>query len=146
MAWIHRYERIAWIPVLISFLVALGVGGKRFSNPEPLTLRLQPFSICILPRGEIYGYCYLNSITIYIRIIYCNYTVVVRLFFPLLSPCFRRGTFGGIISNKPLRIHAFVSSAILIVFSFNELRKLPQMCRDFENTRSTETLVAGMAR
>ena len=26
-----RYERIAWIPVLISFLVALGVGGKHLS-------------------------------------------------------------------------------------------------------------------
>ncbi|KAF8726540.1 hypothetical protein AX14_007745 [Amanita brunnescens Koide BX004] len=30
------YERIAWIPVLISFLVALGVGGKHLSSPEPL--------------------------------------------------------------------------------------------------------------
>ena len=37
LARIPRYERLAWIPVLVSFLVALGVGGKHFSNPEPST-------------------------------------------------------------------------------------------------------------
>jgi hypothetical protein len=63
-----------------------------------------------------------------------------------LSPCFRRSIFGGIISNSPLRIQTFVSNAIVIVLSFKELHKLVQMCRDFEKTRSTETLVAGMAR
>ncbi|KAF8621775.1 hypothetical protein AX15_007511 [Amanita polypyramis BW_CC] len=31
------YERIAWIPVLIAFIVATGVGGKHFSSPEPPT-------------------------------------------------------------------------------------------------------------
>ncbi|KAF8621764.1 hypothetical protein AX15_007503 [Amanita polypyramis BW_CC] len=31
------YERIAWIPVLIAFLVAFGVGGKHLSSPEPST-------------------------------------------------------------------------------------------------------------
>ncbi|KAI0064983.1 NCS cytosine-purine permease [Artomyces pyxidatus] len=29
------YERVAWFPVLIVFLVATGVGGKHFSNPPP---------------------------------------------------------------------------------------------------------------
>ncbi|KAF8636998.1 hypothetical protein AX17_003111 [Amanita inopinata Kibby_2008] len=31
------YERIAWIPVLITFIVALGVGGKHLSSPPPAT-------------------------------------------------------------------------------------------------------------
>ncbi|KAI0938693.1 hypothetical protein AcV5_000314 [Taiwanofungus camphoratus] len=29
------YERIAWIPVLIVYVVALGIGGKHLSNPPP---------------------------------------------------------------------------------------------------------------
>lgn len=31
-----RYERLAWFPVLIVCLVALGLGGKNLSNPPPL--------------------------------------------------------------------------------------------------------------
>jgi hypothetical protein len=67
-------------------------------------------------------------------------------YFVPLSPCFRRCIVGGIISNNPLRIQTFVNKAIVIVCSFNELRRWLQMWRDFEKTRSTETLVAGMAR
>jgi len=33
---INRYERFAWIPILIAFLVAIGTGGKHLSNPVPL--------------------------------------------------------------------------------------------------------------
>ncbi|KAG6812526.1 hypothetical protein H0H92_002417 [Tricholoma furcatifolium] len=29
------YERVAWIPVVIAFVVALGIGGKHLSNPPP---------------------------------------------------------------------------------------------------------------
>lgn len=32
---IIRYERLAWIPVLVVFVVALGVGGKHLINPPP---------------------------------------------------------------------------------------------------------------
>lgn len=32
---VFRYERVAWIPVLIVYLVALGVGGKHISSPPP---------------------------------------------------------------------------------------------------------------
>jgi len=32
-----RYERIAWIPVIITFIITLGVGGKNLSNPPPAT-------------------------------------------------------------------------------------------------------------
>ncbi|KAF7792939.1 hypothetical protein EIP86_004042 [Pleurotus ostreatoroseus] len=31
------YERLAWIPVLIVYVVALGIGGKHLSNPPPAT-------------------------------------------------------------------------------------------------------------
>lgn len=37
---ISRYERVAWLPVLITFIIAIGVGGKHFINPpsaEPAT-------------------------------------------------------------------------------------------------------------
>ncbi|KAF8991743.1 cytosine-purine permease [Cyathus striatus] len=34
---LHWYERVAWIPVLITFIIALGVGGKHLSNPPPAT-------------------------------------------------------------------------------------------------------------
>jgi len=32
---LNWYERLAWIPVLVVFVVALGVGGKHLSNPPP---------------------------------------------------------------------------------------------------------------
>ncbi|KAJ3488966.1 hypothetical protein NLJ89_g11567 [Agrocybe chaxingu] len=32
---LNWYERVAWIPVLVTFLVALGVGGKHLSSPPP---------------------------------------------------------------------------------------------------------------
>ncbi|KAI0795398.1 cytosine-purine permease [Abortiporus biennis] len=32
---LNWYERLAWIPVLVTFVVALGLGGKHLSNPPP---------------------------------------------------------------------------------------------------------------
>lgn len=34
---LNWYERLAWIPVFITFIIALGVGGKHLSNPSPPT-------------------------------------------------------------------------------------------------------------
>ncbi|PFH47937.1 hypothetical protein AMATHDRAFT_76967 [Amanita thiersii Skay4041] len=34
---LNWYERLAWIPVFITFVVALGVGGKHLSSPPPET-------------------------------------------------------------------------------------------------------------
>ncbi|KAF5318548.1 hypothetical protein D9619_010745 [Psilocybe cf. subviscida] len=34
---LHWYERIAWIPILATFIVILGLGGKHLGNPSPLT-------------------------------------------------------------------------------------------------------------
>ncbi|KAF9525402.1 NCS cytosine-purine permease [Crepidotus variabilis] len=33
---LNWYERLAWFPVLVTFLIALGVGGKHLSNPPPV--------------------------------------------------------------------------------------------------------------
>ena len=38
---LNWYERLAWLPVLLVFVVALGVGGKHLTNPpaaEPATV------------------------------------------------------------------------------------------------------------
>ncbi|GLB39204.1 putative purine-cytosine permease (2.A.39) family protein [Lyophyllum shimeji] len=32
---LNWYEKVAWIPVLVSFVVALGAGGKHLSSPPP---------------------------------------------------------------------------------------------------------------
>jgi len=32
-----RYERLAWIPVLVAYIVAVGVGGKHLSLDVPST-------------------------------------------------------------------------------------------------------------
>ncbi|KAF8157054.1 NCS cytosine-purine permease [Crassisporium funariophilum] len=34
---LNWYERVAWIPVLITYVIALGVGGKHLSSPAPAT-------------------------------------------------------------------------------------------------------------
>ncbi|KAF8223465.1 NCS cytosine-purine permease [Tricholoma matsutake] len=33
---LNWYERLAWIPVVITFVIALGVGGKHLTNPPPV--------------------------------------------------------------------------------------------------------------
>ena len=35
MPLLNRYEKLAWIPVLVVYLVALGVGGKHLSDVPP---------------------------------------------------------------------------------------------------------------
>jgi len=47
-----RYERLAWVPVLVVFLVALGVSGKHLTNPPPLD---PPSVSTILTFGSILG-------------------------------------------------------------------------------------------
>ncbi len=32
---ILRYERVAWIPVLITFIIVVGIGGKHLLNLPP---------------------------------------------------------------------------------------------------------------
>lgn len=53
---------------------------------------------------------------------------------------------GSFASNKPLRIQTFDSKASVTVSAFSDILKSVQRWRDFKKVRSTETLVAGMAR
>ncbi|KJA26966.1 hypothetical protein HYPSUDRAFT_198737 [Hypholoma sublateritium FD-334 SS-4] len=39
---LNWYERIAWIPVVVTFVVALGVGGKHLSDPPPFVPATAP--------------------------------------------------------------------------------------------------------
>lgn len=63
-----RYERLAWIPVLIVYLVALGVGGKHLTNPPPAEPATAPaiLSFGATIAGFVITYCSLSSdFTIY---------------------------------------------------------------------------------
>ncbi|KAI0646407.1 NCS cytosine-purine permease [Trametes meyenii] len=64
------YERLAWVPVLVVFVVALGVGGKHLGNPPPA----QPatagaiLSFASTIAGFVITYCSLSSdFTIYFK-------------------------------------------------------------------------------
>ena len=100
------------------------IKDKRFD------LRLQPFSICILAKGQVYIYGWI--VTNYIRIIYSIYTVVVGLFFtnesPLspLSPCFCRSSFLGSenVAYWHYRDHVALLSALLSLPHLSKHRRL----------------------
>jgi len=57
-----------------------------------------------------------------------------------------RGGFSSFTSKSPSRIHTFDNRASEMVSAFRDDRRSVQMWHDFENTRSTETLVAGIAK
>ncbi|KAI0711159.1 NCS cytosine-purine permease [Cerioporus squamosus] len=62
------YERLAWIPVLIVYLVLLGVGGKHLTNPPPAEPATAPaiLSFGATIAGFVITYCSLSSdFTIY---------------------------------------------------------------------------------
>ena len=57
------------------------------------------------------------------------------------------GSFNSKTSSKRLlRIQTFESKASVMVSALRELWRSEQIWRDLENTRSTETLIAGMVR
>ncbi|KAI0635287.1 cytosine-purine permease [Trametes polyzona] len=60
LAW---YEGLSWVPVLIVFLVALGVGGKHLGNPPPLEPATAPMilSFASTIAGFVITYCSLGS-------------------------------------------------------------------------------------
>ncbi|KAI0360560.1 cytosine-purine permease [Trametes cingulata] len=62
------YERLAWIPVLVVYLVALGVGGKHLGNPPPAepATAAAILSFASTVAGFVITYCSLGSdFTIY---------------------------------------------------------------------------------
>ncbi|KAF8991748.1 cytosine-purine permease [Cyathus striatus] len=64
---LHWYERVSWLPILITLVIALGVGGKHLSSavtpPEPTTARdvfsfastLAGFAVAWSPASADYG-------------------------------------------------------------------------------------------
>lgn len=72
-----RYERLAWIPVLIVYLVTLGVGGKHIADPppaEPATARailsfaatIAGFVITYTPLGSDFTIYYTPNVSRYV--------------------------------------------------------------------------------
>src|SRR5271168_281716 len=70
------------------------------------------------------------------------YRVVLGVNFSMLTLALQ----GFIDVENPLLIHTFDKRAFDTVSALRDPHKSKQICWDFENTRSTETLVAGMAR
>lgn len=62
------------------------------------------------------------------------------------KPCFLRTMGGSFTSSNPSRIQTFDRRASDIVSALRADRRSVQICRDFEKVRSTETLVAGIAK
>jgi len=67
---LHWYERFAWVPVLVAFLVALGTGGKHLKNPVPVPAGTAPavLSFAAVVAGFTITYAPLSSdFTCYLR-------------------------------------------------------------------------------
>lgn len=67
---LNWYERLAWIPVLIGYLVALGVGGKHLHNQPPAEQATAQaiLSFAATIAGFVITYCPLGSdFTIYYK-------------------------------------------------------------------------------
>ncbi|KAL6303234.1 NCS cytosine-purine permease [Sparassis latifolia] len=67
---INWYERLAWLPVLISYVVALGLGGKHLSNPPSAAPATAPtiLSFASTIAGFVITYSPMSSdFTIYYR-------------------------------------------------------------------------------
>ncbi|KAG8958270.1 hypothetical protein FRC00_002890 [Tulasnella sp. 408] len=60
---LNWYERVAWLPILIIFIIALGIGGKHLSDPPPpvpATAR-QVLSFGSTIAGFVISWCALSS-------------------------------------------------------------------------------------
>ena len=71
---LNWYERLAWIPVLVVYLVALGIGGRHITNPpivEPATAQavlsfaatIAGFTITYCPLGSDFTIYYTPSVS-----------------------------------------------------------------------------------
>jgi purine-cytosine permease-like protein len=60
---LNWYERLAWVPVLIVFVIALGVGGKHLVNPPPAEPATAPviFNFASTIAGFVITYAPLSS-------------------------------------------------------------------------------------
>lgn len=71
---LHWYERLAWLPVLLVYLVAIGLGGKHLSNQsavEPASAAtilsfaatISGFVITYSPLGSDFSTYYVPSVS-----------------------------------------------------------------------------------
>ncbi|KAG8884245.1 hypothetical protein FRB97_004750 [Tulasnella sp. 331] len=87
---LNWYERVAWIPILVIFVIMLGVGGKHLSNvpPEaapPTARQIMSFGSSII--GFVVSYCALSSdFATYLRIDTPSWKVFLSSYLGLLLP------------------------------------------------------------
>lgn len=96
-----RYERLAWLPVLVVYLVALGVGGKHLSNPPPAepATAAAVLSFASTIAGFVITYCALGSdFTIY-------FSPSVQRYAQLNSVSALRCSYIRQLENIPLLVH-----------------------------------------
>ena len=94
---VYRYERISWLPVLITFIIASVVGGKHLSNPAPAVVpaatasavlsfasTLAGFSMSFSSLSSDYTSYYRPNVSRYVKIFY---TTILQKFegFPSIS-------------------------------------------------------------
>ncbi|KAG8972568.1 hypothetical protein FRC05_009801 [Tulasnella sp. 425] len=86
---LNWYERIAWLPILIIFIIALGIGGKHLSDappPAPATAR-QVLSFGSTIAGFVISWCALSSdFTNYMRFETPSWKVFVWSYAGLILP------------------------------------------------------------
>ncbi|KAJ7741441.1 permease for cytosine/purines, uracil, thiamine, allantoin-domain-containing protein [Mycena maculata] len=100
---LHWYERIAWIPVVIIFLIAVGLGAKNFKHIAPVAPATAPtvFSFAAVIAGFVLTWsplasdfsCYLRPDAPSTRIFWYSYlglvlpTVALQCFGALIGAC-----------------------------------------------------------
>lgn len=88
----HSYERFAWIPVSVVFLIATGISGKRLSPDTSLPAATAPqiLSFGATVAGFVISYCPLSSdFTTYMRNDVSSYKVFVYTYFGFMTPIVR---------------------------------------------------------
>ncbi|KAF9564518.1 NCS cytosine-purine permease [Agrocybe pediades] len=99
---LHWYERIAWIPVLITFIITLGVGGKHLSNPPPATPATAPMVLGFAATlaGFAVTYSSLSSdFTSYFRPNVSRYKLFLSAYLGFLLPIVTIQCFGAAVAS-----------------------------------------------
>ncbi|KAG9006736.1 hypothetical protein FRB94_013860 [Tulasnella sp. JGI-2019a] len=87
---LNWYERVAWVPILVIFVIMLGVGGKNLSNvlaevAPPTARQIMSFGSTII--GFVVSYCALSSdFATYLEIDTPSWKVFLSSYLGLLLP------------------------------------------------------------
>ncbi|KAJ8094728.1 hypothetical protein PM082_010734 [Marasmius tenuissimus] len=113
---INRYERLAWFPVLIVYLVAVGVGGKNLYDVPPAEpLQIIPVTFDRMRRVEGYSFT---------RYLDCRFQSLLFNAWPPLSLLLRRPYLPGHLIPERLAISYWGCSALI---SFNVQVFIPKL-------------------